>query len=117
MPYFPKIYFKNRWILGSLIATILIHVSTWIYLILNLKPSDKPIFLHYNILSGIDLVGNWWNIYYLAVAGSVVILLNYFLSFFFYHTDKMLARLLVVMTNGIELFLFIGIFLIVEVNI
>jgi hypothetical protein len=73
-------------------------------------------FLHYNIIFGVDLVGNWWQIYYFPATGILIILLNYFFSAVAYKFDKFLARFLSFWVFFFHVFLTIGILLLVGLN-
>lgn len=77
----------------------------------------ESVFLHYNIVFGVDLVGSWWKIYYLPLAGLLVFLLNYTLSFVFYKTDKFLSRLLNFWSLLFHLFLLAVVILLVRLNV
>lgn len=116
MFYSPKLFFSDRWVLGSLVGAILAQIFLWLYLFFNIRSGAGQIFLHYNITFGTDLVGDWWKIYFLPLAGFGVILLNYFLAILFYSTDKFLARLIGFWTLLFHLFLTIGLVLLVRLN-
>jgi hypothetical protein len=116
MFYSPKLYLRDRWVLVPLLGVILIQIFFWWYLIANIRSDAGQIFLHYNIIFGVDLVGDWWRIYLLPLVGTVVILLNYFFSFMFYSVDKFLARLMSGWVLFFHLFLMIGIILLVRLN-
>lgn len=117
MFYSPKLYFRDLWVSVPLLGTILAQISMWWVLISNIRSDDGQIFLHYNIIFGVDLVGDWWKIYYLPLTGILVILLNYFFSFMLYSADKFLARLLSAWILFFHLFLMIGTILLVRLNI
>lgn len=117
MFYSPKLYFRDLWVSAPLLGAILVQISAWWYLISNIRSDAGQIFLHYNIIFGVDLVGDWWRIYYLPLAGILVILLNYFFSFMLYSADKFLARLLCAWVLFFHLFLMIGAILLVRLNI
>ncbi len=117
MFYSPKLYFRDLWTLTPLVGAVLIQMYLWWYLIANIRSDAGQIFLHYNIIFGVDLVGDWWKIYFILLAGIMVILLNYFFSLMFYSVDKFLARLLSGWVLFFHLFLMIGAILLVRLNI
>lgn len=117
MFYSPKLYLRDRWISVPLLGVFLIQVFLWWYLIANIRPDAGQIFLHYNIIFGVDLVGEWWRLYLKPLVGIAVLLLNYTFSNMFYSTDKFLARLLSVWVLFFHLFLAVGISLLVRLNI
>ena len=92
--YSPKLYSRDLWVSTPLSGVILIQIFLWWYLIVNIRSDAGQIFLHYNIIFGVDLIGDWWRIYFLPLAGVLVIFLNYFFSLMLYSVDKFLARLM-----------------------
>lgn len=117
MFYSPKLYFRDFWVSMPLSGAILTQIFLWWYLIVNIGSEAGQIFLHYNIIFGVDLVGGWWKIYYLPLAGILVILLNYFFSLMLYLIDKFFARLMSFWVLFFHLFLAIGIILLVRLNV
>ena len=117
MFYSPKLYFRDPWTSAPIAGVILIQVFLWLYLIFNIRSEAGQIFLHYNIIFGVDLVGDWWKIYFIPLAGVMVILLNYFFSGLLYSVDKFLARLLSFWVLFFHLFLLVGVMLLVRLNI
>ncbi len=116
MFYSPKLYLRDFWISAPLLGSILIQIFLWWNLIANIRSDAGQIFLHYNIIFGVDLVGDWWKIYLVPLAGIAVILLNYFFSLMFYSVDKFLARLMAGWVLFFHLFLMIGLTLLVRLN-
>ena len=114
--YSPKLYFRDPWISSPLIGAVLVQLFLWWSLVANIRQDTGVIFLHYNIIFGVDLVGSWWQIYYLPLAGIIVILLNYLCSLAVYFADKFLARLLAFWVLFFHLFLAIGVGLLVKLN-
>ncbi len=117
MFYSPKLYFRDLWASVPLLGAILIQIFMWWYLISNIRSDVGQIFLHYNIIFGVDLVGDWWKIYFIPLAGMLIVLLNYFFSLMFYSVDKFLARLLSFWVLFFHFFLMIGTILLVRLNI
>ncbi|HSR89197.1 MAG TPA: hypothetical protein VLK22_02225 [Candidatus Udaeobacter sp.] len=93
------------------------QIFLWWYLFSNIHSSAGQIFLHYNIIFGTDLVGEWWKIYLVPLVGIGTILLNYLVSSFFYSVDKFLARLICFWALLFHLFLTIGLVLLIRLNI
>ncbi len=117
MFYSPKLYFRDLWISAPLLGSILIQIFLWWDLISNIGSDAGQVFLHYNIIFGVDLVGDWWKLYLTPLVGVAVILLNYFFSFMFYSADKFLARLLSFWVLFFHIFLMTGLILLIRLNI
>lgn len=115
--YSPKLYLRDWWIAAPLGAIAAIQGLMWWYVFSHIHPAAEQIFLHYNVIFGVDLVGDWWRIFYLPAGGAIIFLANYPLSFLFYRGDRFLARLLAVATAAGEAFLLLAVVLIVGLNI
>lgn len=117
MFYSPKLYFKDKWVFLPLIFIVLAQALMWWYLLKNIRPGVEQIFLHYNVVFGVDLLGAWWNSYLLPAGGVLIFMVNYFLSFLFYNFDRVLSRFLTLLTAPLQVFLLIAVFYIVGLNI
>ena len=115
--YNPKLYLRDYWIGPVFLGCIVIQIAVWWYLLANIHPSTEQIFLHYNTVFGIDLVGDWWKIFYLPAGGLLVMFVNYLVSWYFYSSDKFLARVLSLWTGVINIFLAIAVYLIAGLNL
>jgi len=104
---------KIRWLF---ITSFLLNIGLWAGLSFLFRPQEEPIFLHYNIFFGIDLIGPWWKIFYLPITGLVILLLNTGFSAASYKEDKALSFMVMIMTVVFHLLLFAGAFLTVQLN-
>ncbi|MFA5174984.1 MAG: hypothetical protein WC430_00970 [Patescibacteria group bacterium] len=89
-----KLYFRDLWIAAPFAGSVLSQIFIWLYLFFNIKPGAEQVFLHYNIIFGVDLVGDWWNIFYTPLFGLLILAVNFCFSFLIYRADKFLARIL-----------------------
>lgn len=118
MPFYNfKLYLRDRVVGWLFLLALLGQIFMWWYLLVNIHPSNEPIFLHYNMVFGIDLVGSWRRIFYLPAGGLLIFFLNYFISWYFYSQDKFLARLLSFWSTLLQFFLALAVWLIVGLNI
>jgi hypothetical protein len=117
MIYLIKVFFRDKIVLVSLFVSLLFQILAWWYIFFYINLGEVSYFLHYNIIFGVDLVGLWWKILILPISGVVVLFLNFSGSFYFYNIDKVLSRLLAIFTPIFQLFLFIAVYLIVDMNI
>lgn len=114
--YPPKLFFRDLWISVPLIGVLLIQIFLWWDLVANIRPDVGQVFLHYNIIFGVDLVGDWWQIFYMPLAGIMVIMVNFLFSSLSYSFDKFLARLLSFWVLFFHLFLMASIIFLVKLN-
>jgi len=116
--YPPLLYLKHWSQTAILIVSLLINIMSWLWLFWQLRPiSSSAIFLHYNVLFGVDLVGSWTRAFILPGIGLAIFILNGVVSWYLFNRDRFASYLL----NIVSLFCQIGIFtasvLIVFLNI
>jgi len=117
MLYYLKLYLRDWWITTLIFLAVALQTAIWVYLIVNVGPSLDRVFLHYNIVFGVDLVGPWWNLYYLPLIGFIMLTINTAFSYFIYKTDKFLSRLLNFWSVFIHIFLLIAVLLLIRLNV
>ncbi|MFA6486030.1 MAG: hypothetical protein WCT40_01520 [Candidatus Magasanikbacteria bacterium] len=117
MFYSPKLFVRDLWIGIPLVVTVsCVAIVSW-YVVAHIHPTDAQIFLHYNAIFGIDLIGPWWQMYFLPIFATAIFLINFSVALWFYRADKFLARLLAVLAAVWEIFLVVATILIVGLNI
>ena len=115
--YHLKLYFKHRpnWV--GLSLALLLNFLTWGWLIWHIRPQTDPIFLHYNILFGVDFIGAWWQVFYLPLSGLVIIGVNFFVGWSLFNRDKFIALLLQAASVLGNIFLLVTAALLVFLNL
>lgn len=116
MFYSPRLFLRDWWISVPLFGIFAAQLFIWYDIIANIHPSSEQFFLHYNMILGVDLVGDWWHIYLFPTVGLLIVVINYGCAFLFYNNDKFLSRLLSVVTGIIHIFLLAAIVWIVRLN-
>ncbi len=103
----------------TLFFCLLINGTGWGLVIWKIRPSDLPVYLHYNIYFGVDLIGNWYQLYLYPAGGLLVIVINYLLMFFLYRREynKSLIYSLGLATIILQAFLLWQILLTLNANI
>ena len=117
MFYLLKVFFKDPWVLIPLVVTAVSQLFMWPYFFYELGSGRDILFLHYNIIFGVDLVGEWWRMLFLPLGGLVIFLVNYSLALLFYNTDKTAARILAVFAAVFALFVAWAVYLTVDINL
>jgi len=87
-----------------------------VYAFLYVRPTDDLVFLHYNVVFGVDLIGSWWKMLFDPFVGFCLFFFNFLLSWYVYGEDKVLARMLTVLAALFNLFLFVAFYLIIGLN-
>ena len=112
-----KLYFKHLSNQILLPVSLLLNIATWVWLLWQIKPQTEPIFLHYNILFGVDYIGEWWKVLYLPIAGLFIIFINGILGWVMFGKDKFSAELLNFVSVVCQVFILIAAALLVFLNV
>ena len=108
--------FHNRTIGIGLLVAMIINLGAWVVLYLYIKPSLDPIYLHYNIYFGIDLIGEWYKIYIIPLSGLLIILVNYLAGVILYPSNRVLSKLVVLFAVPVNIFLTLASVLLAFIN-
>ena len=90
------LFFKDKIIKISLILSLIFNLLTWVLFYFRIPIQVEPIVMRYNIYVGINLIGEWWQIYYLSGFGLLIILLNFILAKKIFKKDKLPAQWLAI---------------------
>ena len=112
-----KLYIKNPPNLIAIPIALLLNLSNWIWLLWEIRPQEDMIFLHYNILFGVNYIGPWWKVIYLPIIGLVIIILNAILGWILYGKDKFFSQLLNFIALFCQIFLLISSALLIFLNV
>lgn len=107
---------KNRIIGITLLISMILNIGIWILFYIFIKPTPEPIYLHYNIYFGIDLIGDWYKIYLIPLSGLVIILVNYFVSVIIYSSKRVFSYVVLSFTVIIHFFLVLAALLLTHIN-
>jgi len=114
--YTLKLFIKDKFVLIAFFVSLGLLAGNFGYLISHIKPLNEGVFLHYDIVIGPNLHGDWWKLYYLPITGAVILILNLIIAYFFYTFDKIFCRTLCFGTIFSELFLLIAAYLLIGIN-
>jgi hypothetical protein len=116
--YYPiKLYIKNLPNLIMLGSSLILNIAVWFWLFWQIRPQEEQIFLHYNILFGVDLVGSWWRIVFVPLSGLLIIIVNAILGWVLFRKDKFASQLLNATSVVCQIFLLIVASLLVFLNV
>ena len=79
--------------------------------------TSEQAFLHYNILFGVDAIGESWKVFYAPFLGFFILIINALLGWILYRKDKFMAQILNFITCLCQIFIVIASFLLVFLNI
>lgn len=84
---------------------------------LFVQPSSRLFILHYTIPFGVDLVGPWYNLYFLPAVGGSIFILNIILSFFLYQSQRMLSLFFSIVSPIVQAILLSALYLVIKQNL
>ncbi len=112
-----KLYVQLKPIKMLFGLSLLCNLGIILWLAWYVRPQEVPIFLHHNILFGVDLTGPWYAVFYLPLIGIIILTLNLFLGMFLYKKDKLTSHVLALVTFLCHVFLVISATLLVFLNV
>lgn len=89
-----KLFFSQRLVIWPLIISIAVNICMWGYILIVFPPTAEIVFLHYNILFGVDLVGPWWRLLMTPILGLVILFVNLCIAWVSYQYDRLIAVVL-----------------------
>lgn len=112
-----KLYFKNLPNLIMLSLSLAVNILSWLWLVFQIKPQQEDIFLHYNVLFGVDYLGSWWKVFYLPIFGLLIFWTNMIIGWALFGKDKFIAQILNAVSLFCQIFIFISAALLVFLNV
>lgn len=97
--FFSQEYFKNLIVIWLIILSAVFNLADWVILKMFIRPIDLPIILHYNVYFGVDIMGNYKEVYILPFIGIILFLTNLFLSLYLYMKKERIASYLLMMAS------------------
>jgi len=86
---FKNPYWKDKFNVITQATSVLINLIIWLILFFKIAPQTAPVVLHYNIYFGIDLIDQWYKIYFIPSLGLLFIALNLIIGQAIYKQEKL----------------------------
>ena len=112
-----KLFLKYKPNLIMLGSSAVMNIATWSWFAWNIRPTEDQIFLHYNILFGVNLIGAWYKIYNLPLLGLFILLINTGIGWVFFKNDRFVSIVFSSIALICQLIIFISALLIVFLNV
>jgi len=94
--FFSQEFFHSSITQWAIIGALLVNIANWGVIAYFIRPVDFPIILHYNVYFGVDVIGPWWQIYFLPIIGLAILGANAVLGYLFYQQkERIVAHLLI----------------------
>lgn len=109
-------FLKDRFVRINLFLAGGLNIILWLWLFWQTKDFSGHIALHYNIYFGIDLLGSWFNLFYLPALGLAIFLFNLAIGAISFEREKMLGYFLVGVATLNQILLLLAAFFVVFIN-
>lgn len=96
--------FKDKLLIGFLIATIILCLAIITLLLLQVRPKDFVVPLQYSTVHGFDLLGSWYRVYVFGVFSLLVTAGNIWLAAAAYRRSRLASFLLIFGSIMVNLF-------------
>ena len=117
MAYPLKLYLRNIPNAVMIGVCLLANAAMWIWIAWQIPKQAEPIFLHYNIIFGVDRVGTFQELLLIPSLGLGILVVNYILGWLAFKYDSFMPVLLNFSALLANVFLFINGLLLVFLNI
>ena len=118
-----KFFLSEFWRLGSvkllILAALFFNLAAWFLawlIIARLPDGQTAVILHYNVLFGIDFIGERWQVWLLPFYGLLICLGNNLLAVWLYGRDRLAAQLVCAAAAAANLFLSLALLTIYLIN-
>jgi hypothetical protein len=95
--FFVQEYFKSVIVAWLLILSLVANLADWALLKFLIQPMNTPIILHYNVYFGVDLKGDYLQIFSIPLIGLFLFLTNGLLALKVYREGERIASYLLLM--------------------
>lgn len=114
---FLREFFHSSLVQWMIIGSLFLNVANWGLVAFFNRPVDFPIILHYNVYFGVDVIGAWWQVYFLPAIGLIILLINAILGFLFYNQkERMVAHLLMLASFIVQIIMTIAVSTLLMIN-
>jgi len=110
-----KLYFFSLPIIIMVVSSVLLNLFSWFWLKSQL-PNTSELFLHYNVLYGVNYIAESWKIFFVPLIGLVILTVNFFIGWLLYKKDKFMAQILNFVAVLCQIFIIFTTFVLVFLN-
>lgn len=115
--FFSQEFFRSGLVQWVIIGALLVNVTNWGLIGFFIRPVDFPIILHYNVYFGVDVIGAWWQVYFLPLIGLAILIVNTVLGYLFYQQkERIVAHLLILATFIVQISITIAVASLLLIN-
>ncbi len=111
-----KLFVKRLPVMIMTGVAVALNIYNFFWILTQIPASDNQIFLHYNILFGVDLIGKGWRLYSLPGLGMIIVIVNFVLGWLAFSKNRFIAYLLQASSLICAVYLTISVSLLILLN-
>ncbi|MDD2807075.1 MAG: hypothetical protein PHW95_00955 [Patescibacteria group bacterium] len=109
-------FLSDKIIRLSFLFAVLANIALWLLLVSRSTTFSDSIPLHYNIYFGIDLIGPWYQFFFMPSIGLGIIVSNFLIGLLTVKYEKILGHFLAVTAAAAQIFILAAIIAILIIN-
>lgn len=109
-------FLSDKIIRLSFLFAVLANTALWLLLVSRSTTFADSIPLHYNIYFGIDLIGPWYQFFFVPAVGLAIIVVNFLFGLFTVNYEKILGHFLSVTAAAVQIVFLAAIIAILIIN-
>ncbi|MEX2436817.1 MAG: hypothetical protein WD471_01475 [Candidatus Paceibacterota bacterium] len=111
-----KDIFKSRIILLFLGLSVLLLITSFILILINVGDLSYPLILHFNSYEGVNLTGEASSLWSILIVAVLVVVLNFFIGNSLFKRERMMAYLIFAINVIISIVTLISVAQIISIN-
>ncbi len=111
-----KLYIRKIPVVSMVGAVSILNLFSLAWLIFQIPHNTEQVFLHYNILFGVDRIGELWEVYLTSLIAIVLCCVDFLCAWLLYRRDWLLSYFLLAVSVVISIFVTISSILVVFLN-
>lgn len=112
-----KLYIRKVPVIVIIGAALALNLFSWAWLLFQIPHNSEQVFLHYNILFGVDQIGEPRQVYTASLVGLSIIAINFISAWVLYRKDRFYSYILLAGALTVNSFVAIASILVVGLNI
>ena len=107
---------KFRIISSIFLASFIMVLGGTLWAYFSLRGASGPVVIHFNDLTGINLIGGYSDLIMMGIAGLIFIFVNFLITLELEERDRFLGKLAAAATVLLSILIFIALAAIISVN-
>ncbi len=84
-------FFNDGWVVGLSLMAVLTNIVTAVWSLLRIKQSDVLVPVRYTSLNNFDVLGHWYQLYYIVALSVIILIVNMSLAIISYKRSRLIS--------------------------